>query len=165
MIDLLIGLGIPVLQMILRMLLLASRFPSLPFLSAPEFVVQGHRYDIWEDVGCYPTTVNTPPAYPLSFVWGPVIGLISAVYCSKTSPPRFLNTFINLPPSPHLARVYEAPRAIQPVRFIKHFTHCKPVLPPHVSRYLRTCVQPSNHLIRALPQHHLPPHLSLEKLV
>jgi len=63
-------------------------FPSLPF-SAPEFVVQGHRYDIWEDVGCYPTTVNTPPAYPLSFVWGPVIGLISVVYCSTSLPPFF----------------------------------------------------------------------------
>ncbi|KAF8063934.1 STE3-like pheromone receptor, partial [Lyophyllum atratum] len=37
-----------------------------------------HRYDIWEDIGCFPTTVNTPAAYPLSFVWPNVIGLISA---------------------------------------------------------------------------------------
>ncbi|KAG6860869.1 hypothetical protein C0995_006549 [Termitomyces sp. Mi166 len=49
-----------------------------------QFIVQGHRYDIWEDVGCYPTTVNTPPAYPLSFLWPNIIGLISAVYCVLT---------------------------------------------------------------------------------
>ncbi|KIL64378.1 hypothetical protein M378DRAFT_163415 [Amanita muscaria Koide BX008] len=62
LIDLLIGLGIPALQMPLQ------------------FVVQGHRYDIWEDVGCYSTTVNTPLAYPLSFLWPNIIGLVSAVY-------------------------------------------------------------------------------------
>nr|AVI69658.1 pheromone receptor [Cyclocybe aegerita] len=66
MVDLAIGLGIPILQMALQ------------------FIVQGHRYDIWEDIGCYPTTVNTPPAYPLSFVWPTVIGLVSAVYCILT---------------------------------------------------------------------------------
>ncbi|KAF9462766.1 STE3-like pheromone receptor [Collybia nuda] len=66
MIDLLIGLGIPTLQMALQ------------------FIVQGHRYNIWEDVGCYPTTVNTPAAYPLSFVWPNVIGLVSAGYCIMT---------------------------------------------------------------------------------
>ncbi|PPQ94357.1 hypothetical protein CVT25_000685 [Psilocybe cyanescens] len=66
LIDLAIGLGIPALQMILQ------------------FIVQGHRYDIWEDIGCLPTTVNTPPAYPLSYIWPNVISLISAVYCSLT---------------------------------------------------------------------------------
>nr|AIX99553.1 pheromone receptor [Cyclocybe aegerita] len=66
MVGLAIGLGIPALQMALQ------------------FIVQGHRYDIWEDIGCYPTTVNTPPAYPLSFVWPNVISLISAIYCILT---------------------------------------------------------------------------------
>ncbi|KAF8884493.1 STE3-like pheromone receptor [Infundibulicybe gibba] len=66
MIDLAIGLGIPALQMALQ------------------FIVQGHRYDIWGDIGCYPTTVNTPAAYPLNFLWPIVIGLISAVYCILT---------------------------------------------------------------------------------
>ncbi|KAG5641424.1 hypothetical protein DXG03_005250 [Asterophora parasitica] len=51
---------------------------------ALQFIVQGHRYNIWEDIGCYPTTVNTPAAYPLSFVWPNVIGLISAGYCIMT---------------------------------------------------------------------------------
>ncbi|KAF5329272.1 hypothetical protein D9619_009301 [Psilocybe cf. subviscida] len=66
LVDLSIGLGLPILQMALQ------------------FIVQGHRYDIWEQIGCYPTTVNTPPAYPLSFVWPNVISLISAVYCILT---------------------------------------------------------------------------------
>nr|QQL12040.1 mating-type protein STE3.1 [Hypsizygus marmoreus] len=66
MVDLAIGLGIPFLQMGLQ------------------FIVQGHRYNIWEDIGCYPTTVNTPAAYPLSFLWPNVIGLVSAIYCIMT---------------------------------------------------------------------------------
>ncbi|KAF4588478.1 a-factor receptor [Pleurotus pulmonarius] len=61
-----IGLGIPFTQMALQI------------------IVQGHRYDIWEDVGCLPRTFNTPPAYPLSFLWPLVIALISAVYCILT---------------------------------------------------------------------------------
>ncbi|KAF9040044.1 pheromone A receptor-domain-containing protein [Panaeolus papilionaceus] len=65
-IDLAIGLGIPFLQMPLQ------------------FIVQGHRYDIFEQIGCYPTTVNTPAAYPLSFLWPNIISLISAVYCILT---------------------------------------------------------------------------------
>lgn len=48
----------------------------------PEFIVQGHRYDIWEDVGCYPNSVNTLAAYPLTLVWPNVICLISGTYCS-----------------------------------------------------------------------------------
>ncbi|KAJ7732231.1 pheromone A receptor-domain-containing protein [Mycena maculata] len=63
MVDCAIGVGIPVLQMILQ------------------YVVQGHRYNIMEDIGCYPTTYNTPLAYPLSYLWPNVIGLISACYC------------------------------------------------------------------------------------
>ncbi|KAF8809921.1 STE3-domain-containing protein [Phlegmacium glaucopus] len=66
LVDLAIGLGLPALQMPLQ------------------FIVQGHRYDIWEDIGCYPTTVNTPAAYPLSFIWPNVISLASAVYCVLT---------------------------------------------------------------------------------
>ncbi|KAL4259943.1 G-protein coupled receptor 4 family protein [Pleurotus pulmonarius] len=66
LVDLAIGLGIPALQMPLQ------------------FIVQGHRYDIWEDIGCLPTTYNTVPAYPLSFAWPITISLISAIYCALT---------------------------------------------------------------------------------
>ncbi|OAX32933.1 Rcb3.42 [Rhizopogon vinicolor AM-OR11-026] len=66
MIDLAIGIGIPVLQMALQ------------------FIVEGHRFNIFEDVGCYPFTYNTWLAYPLSNLWPLVLGLISAVYCVLT---------------------------------------------------------------------------------
>nr|BAE47138.1 RCB1 [Pholiota nameko] len=65
-VDLVIGLGIPALQMALQ------------------FIVQGHRYDIFEDIGCFPTTYNTPPAYPLSFLWPNIISAVSACYCILT---------------------------------------------------------------------------------
>ncbi|KAI0053512.1 STE3-domain-containing protein [Auriscalpium vulgare] len=61
-IDLSIGLGIPLLEMILQV------------------IVQGHRFDIYEDVGCFPVTYNTPPAYPLVFCWPLVIGIVSLTY-------------------------------------------------------------------------------------
>ncbi|TFY76225.1 hypothetical protein EWM64_g7786 [Hericium alpestre] len=65
-IDLCIGLGIPILQMVLQI------------------IVEGHRYNILEDVGCFPFTFNTPLAYPLSIIWPIVIGLISSCYCVLT---------------------------------------------------------------------------------
>jgi len=66
MIDLAIGLGIPFLQMILQV------------------IVQGHRFNIYEEIGCYPMTYNTPPAYPLVFCWPVVISIMSALYCLST---------------------------------------------------------------------------------
>lgn len=66
MTDLAIGLGIPVLEMILQ------------------YIVQGHRFNIFEEVGCYPATFNTPPAYVLVFAWPLALGCISAYYCVRT---------------------------------------------------------------------------------
>ncbi|OBZ74475.1 Pheromone B alpha 1 receptor [Grifola frondosa] len=65
-VDLAIALGVPILQLVM------------------EYIVSGHRYDIFEEIGCYPFIYNTPVAYPLSVVWPVVIGLISAVYCVLT---------------------------------------------------------------------------------
>lgn len=48
---------------------------------AVQYVVQGHRFDIFEDIGCYPALYNTLPTYFLSGMWPIVIGLMSAVYC------------------------------------------------------------------------------------
>ncbi|KAK7030188.1 STE3-like pheromone receptor [Favolaschia claudopus] len=66
LVDLAIGLGIPFLQMPLQ------------------FIVQGHRYNIIENVGCYPTTYNVVPAYPLSYLWPNLINLTSACYALLT---------------------------------------------------------------------------------
>ncbi|KAF8890816.1 pheromone B alpha 1 receptor [Gymnopilus junonius] len=62
MIDLMIGLGLPFLEMVLQ------------------YIPQGHRFNIFEDVGCYPFTYNTWPAYILVYCPPIVIGLVSAVY-------------------------------------------------------------------------------------
>lgn len=48
-----------------------------------DYVVQGHRYNIFEDVGCFPATYNTPLTYPLVYAWPVVIGLVSIIYCSE----------------------------------------------------------------------------------
>ncbi|KAF8894930.1 pheromone A receptor-domain-containing protein [Gymnopilus junonius] len=62
MVDLSIGLGIPIVVMVLH------------------YIVQGHRFNIFEQVGCYPFTYNTPPAYFLVFMVPLPIGLISGTY-------------------------------------------------------------------------------------
>ncbi|PPR02533.1 hypothetical protein CVT24_001959 [Panaeolus cyanescens] len=65
-VDLAIALGIPTLIMVLH------------------YVVQGHRFDILEDVGCYPVVYNTLPAYFLYFMWPIVLGFISACFSVLT---------------------------------------------------------------------------------
>lgn len=64
MVDLAIGIGIPVLYMILQ------------------YISQGHRYNIFEDVGCYPFTYNTWVGIVLVNVPPILVGLVSAVYCA-----------------------------------------------------------------------------------
>ncbi|GLB37243.1 putative pheromone receptor [Lyophyllum shimeji] len=60
--DLSIGLGLPVLFMILH------------------YIVQGHRFDIFEDIGCTPSTYNTPLAYLLVDTPPLIFGLLSTIY-------------------------------------------------------------------------------------
>ncbi|KAF7327402.1 Pheromone B alpha 1 receptor [Mycena kentingensis (nom. inval.)] len=62
-IDLLIGLGLPVLQIPLQ------------------YIVQGHRYNIFEDIGCLGTTYETPVAVVLYHLPPIIVGCVSAVYC------------------------------------------------------------------------------------
>ncbi|TRM58313.1 pheromone A receptor-domain-containing protein [Schizophyllum amplum] len=64
MMDMLIGMGIPVLVMILQ------------------YIPQGHRFDIYEDIGCYPTTYNTWVAIVCVTGWPIAIGCVSAIYCT-----------------------------------------------------------------------------------
>lgn len=52
---------------------------------ATAYIVQGHRFNILEEIGCYPAIYNTLPAYFLVDWWPIVLGLISAVYCSEYS--------------------------------------------------------------------------------
>ncbi|KLO16518.1 STE3-domain-containing protein [Schizopora paradoxa] len=54
------------------------------FVTIIWYFVQGHRFDILEQVGCLPATFNTLPAYFLLWSWPLILGGISMVYCSMT---------------------------------------------------------------------------------
>ncbi|KAF9064868.1 pheromone receptor [Rhodocollybia butyracea] len=62
LVDLGIGLGIPLLEMVLQ------------------YIDQGHRFNIFEDLGCYPFTYNTWVAYVVVVPWPLAISCISSVY-------------------------------------------------------------------------------------
>ncbi|KAJ8081619.1 a-factor receptor [Marasmius tenuissimus] len=62
MVDLAICVGIPVLAMILH------------------YIPQGHRFDIFEDFGCWFTVYNTWVAFVLVFAWPLAIACVSGVY-------------------------------------------------------------------------------------
>jgi pheromone a factor receptor len=64
--DLAIGVGIPILVILLHL------------------TVQANRFIIFEGIGCYPFTFNTPLAYAVYFSWPVLIGLVSATYCIRT---------------------------------------------------------------------------------
>ncbi|KAJ6542964.1 pheromone A receptor-domain-containing protein [Mycena capillaripes] len=63
LIDLAIGLGLPLLQIPLQ------------------YIVQGHRYNIFEDIGCLGETYETPVAIVLFHLPPVLVGAVSAVYC------------------------------------------------------------------------------------
>ena len=48
-----------------------------------EYFVEGHRFNILEDFGCYPATYLTPLAYVLTLCWPLAIAVVSAVYDCK----------------------------------------------------------------------------------
>lgn len=54
--------------------------PMMHVKMSPDYIVQGHRFNILEDIGCVPEIYNTPPAYPLVFMWPVLLGCISFVY-------------------------------------------------------------------------------------
>ena len=50
------------------------------FLFSSDTVVQGHRGNILEGLGCRPSIYNVTLAYPLLFVWSPFLCFVAAVY-------------------------------------------------------------------------------------
>ncbi|KAJ7904113.1 pheromone A receptor-domain-containing protein [Mycena leptocephala] len=78
LIDLAIGLGIPLLQIPLQ------------------YPVQVHRYDIFEDIGCLGETYETAPAVVLFHLPPILIDAVSDVYCasnlSTTPAPNFASS-------------------------------------------------------------------------
>ncbi|KAF9789562.1 fungal pheromone STE3G-protein-coupled receptor [Thelephora terrestris] len=56
-----------------------------PILCLPlAYVVQGHRFDVIQEVGCHASVVNTLLSYFLVTMWPILFGLISFVYCVLT---------------------------------------------------------------------------------
>jgi pheromone a factor receptor len=45
-----------------------------------EYIAQGHRFNIFEEIGCYPFTYNTPVAFALVSAPPIAIGVVSATY-------------------------------------------------------------------------------------
>lgn len=52
------------------------------------YVVQGHRFDIYEQIGCFPVIYNTIPTFFLVHMWPLVLGLCSAWFCGMFLPIR-----------------------------------------------------------------------------
>lgn len=65
-VDLAIGVGIPIIVMVLQ------------------YVVQGHRFNIFEDIGCYPFSYNTPLTFVLLDGPPTVISIVSGIYSVMT---------------------------------------------------------------------------------
>ena len=61
------------------------RDPCIVLNSSTEQVVQGHRFDIFEDIGCFPVLYNTLPTYFISLMWPLAIGCVSSCYCGMSS--------------------------------------------------------------------------------
>ncbi|KAG9005254.1 a-factor receptor, partial [Tulasnella sp. 427] len=61
-VEMAIGVGLPILAVLFR----------LP--------VQGHRFDIIENVGCWPSIYPTPVTFPLVYIPPILINLISSLY-------------------------------------------------------------------------------------
>ncbi|KIJ69831.1 hypothetical protein HYDPIDRAFT_142477 [Hydnomerulius pinastri MD-312] len=66
LIDLAVGIGFPCLIMALQ------------------YIVQGHRFNIYEQIGCFPATYPTIQAFIVVTMWPVVIGIISAVLAVLT---------------------------------------------------------------------------------
>ncbi|TDL24575.1 STE3-domain-containing protein [Rickenella mellea] len=68
-------------------LLLCLGFPM--FIMAMYYIVQGHRYNIYQGVGCSAAFYNIWPTYVVVWMWPLILGLISLCFCILT-----LRTFI-----------------------------------------------------------------------
>nr|AVI69656.1 pheromone receptor [Cyclocybe aegerita] len=83
LIDSLICVLFPLIYIALRMFAVSApqfyKAKQLTFL--PEYVVQGHRFNLLEDIGCYPALYNTLLTFFISSMWPLLLGLVSAVYC------------------------------------------------------------------------------------
>jgi pheromone a factor receptor len=81
--DLLIGVGIPILQIVAGECAFPFNINRLRHELNPEYIVSGNRYDIFEDFGPFYSVVTTPPTFVLFCAWPLAIGLVSLYYCGE----------------------------------------------------------------------------------
>lgn len=82
--DLALGLTFPIGQLVICKGFLVYPRSSTHIVDSDWFV-QGHRFDIFEGLGCSLAVPNTILATLLSYAWPLLIGLASAYYSSKHS--------------------------------------------------------------------------------
>lgn len=73
--------GIPVIFMTLRMSNLL--FEHHMFIFCSDYIVQGHRFDLFEDIGCTPATYISAPALCLVLIPPIMISLASFFYAGQ----------------------------------------------------------------------------------
>ncbi|EGO01494.1 hypothetical protein SERLA73DRAFT_49512 [Serpula lacrymans var. lacrymans S7.3] len=61
-IELSLGIGLPLLLLLFQ------------------YIVEFERFIIVENMGCFPATLITPPAFPLVIIWSAVFALVTALY-------------------------------------------------------------------------------------
>ena len=79
-IDLCLGLGVPALMMALRMSLGYPYWCPFTYAFPSDVVVQSHRGNIIEGLGCIPVINNVTLIYPLVLVWMPFLSFVAAIY-------------------------------------------------------------------------------------
>jgi len=82
--DLLICIGLPILQICARECTLAVHLSTCCLQGCDsEYVVSPNRYDIFEDFGPFFATALTPPTFFLLYSWPVAIGTLSFYYCGE----------------------------------------------------------------------------------
>ena len=82
--DLLLGIGLPILQIVAGECTLAFTYRRVVYKECySEYVVDTNRYLIFEDFGPYFAIAVTPLAFVLFYAWPLAIGCVSFYYCGE----------------------------------------------------------------------------------
>ena len=151
MIDTLICVLFPIVEMVFGACARLWFVDLRSFYAA--YIVQGHRFDIFEQVGCYPHVVNMLPSYFLVAMWPLLIGLISAIYCGVSPPLLSLRVRIHFPNfRAHVTLIPTKTSTIFPVHVLKLFLDHESILSPHGSRWRRIVVHHPSRNLSNCPQ-------------
>ena len=107
------------------------------------YIVQGHRFDILEQVGCFPALVNTIPTFFLVHMWPLILGLCSALFCGQFHPKSSQNP------------VSDPPAVLTLISFICRQAQLSQLMPANLtltpSRYFRLMALACTELLCTTP--------------